>query len=112
MYIATNTCMYLYSSSAMHDNSYPSVYNYILDGQNCVRMPHNTGSELACPLHENTKFNLISYIAKYTLELASKETPMSSRAFCKGKHLGIKIAWVYSLGYVSIQSIHCSLAPL
>ena len=58
---------------------------------------------------KNTKFNLISYIAKCTLELASKETPMSSRAFCKGKHLGIEIAWVYSLGYVSIQSIVVSL---
>ena len=42
-------------------------------------------SDLACPL-KNTKFNLISYIAKCTLELASKETPMSSRAFCKGIH--------------------------
>ena len=39
---------------------------------------------------------------------------MSSRAFSKGKHLGIEIAWGYSLGYVSIQnivvSLHLSLA--
>ena len=58
---------------------------------------------------KNTKFNLISYIAKCTLELASKETPMFSRAFCKGKHLGIEIAWVYS--WLCKYTEHCSLAP-
>ena len=71
-----------YSSSAMHDNSYPFT-NWM--DKTVFGCPTIQVAILHVHCIKNTKFNLISYIAKCT-------QARKPRAFCKGKHLSIKIA--------------------
>ena len=82
MYIATNTCMYFSIAPVpcMTILTHLATIIFWMD-KTVFGCPTIQAAILHVHCMKNTKFNLISYKAKCTLELASKETPMSSRAF-------------------------------